>query len=74
MNWSRLLDMPNGDWPYLLVGLCAAILGFLVLWWVAKVVRSARSAQAGRAGHPSSASINPHGALSANTLSRSSGN
>jgi hypothetical protein len=36
-----VLDMANGDWPYLLVGLCGAILGFLALWFVAKVICSA---------------------------------
>jgi uncharacterized membrane protein YdcZ (DUF606 family) len=38
-----VLDMANRDWPYLLVGLCGAILCFLALWFVAKVIRAACS-------------------------------
>jgi hypothetical protein len=37
------LDMPNGDWPYLLLGLCAVILGVLGLWFVTKVICAAFS-------------------------------
>jgi hypothetical protein len=40
------LDMPNGDWPYLLLGLCGAILGGLGLWFVTKVLFAAFSRRA----------------------------
>jgi hypothetical protein len=36
-----LPDVPNADWPYLLLALCGAVLGFLALWVLAKAVRSA---------------------------------
>jgi hypothetical protein len=60
MNWTRYLNLTNGDWPYLLVGVCAGILGFLALWFVAKVIRGACHGPLSRA--------------SAKTLSRSKGN
>jgi hypothetical protein len=60
MDWIRCLDLPNGDWPYLLIGLCGTILGFLALWFVANVIRSALQGPLSRG--------------SAKTLSRSSGN
>lgn len=69
MNWSQIVDMPNGDWPYLLLGLCGAILGFLVLWFAVKVACSACSSAPGRTDKPSL----PQGPFSANTLPPSSG-
>ena len=36
----KLLDRPDGDWPIVLCALCASILGFLGLWFVAKVIGS----------------------------------
>jgi hypothetical protein len=35
------LNMANGDWPYLLVVLCGAILGGLAFWSVVRFVHSA---------------------------------
>ena len=35
-----LLDRPDGDWPIALCAVCASILGFLGLWFVAKVIGS----------------------------------
>ena len=60
MTWIRSLDLPNAGWPYLLIGLCGTILGFLALWFVANVIRSAIHGLLSRG--------------SAKTLSRSSGN
>jgi hypothetical protein len=36
----KLLDRPDGDWPIMLCALCASILGFLALWFAAKVINS----------------------------------
>jgi hypothetical protein len=38
----KLLDRPAGDWPFLLCVLCAAIIGFLGLWYLANSIGSAR--------------------------------
>jgi hypothetical protein len=37
---SKRSAMANGDWPYLLVGLCGGILGFLALWFLVNVIRA----------------------------------
>jgi hypothetical protein len=38
---KALPDVPNADWPLLLFALCAAVLGFLGLWCLAKALGSA---------------------------------
>ena len=35
-----VLDMANADWPYLLLGLCGATLGFMALLFLVKVIRA----------------------------------